>query len=39
MAIVTIGGRSYEVELRGDIVVVDGEEFPIVVKRGDEMRP
>ncbi len=36
MAIVTIGGRSYEVELRGDIVVVDGEEFPIVVKRGDE---
>lgn len=36
MAIVTIGGRSYEVEVRGDIVVVDGEEFPIVVKRGDE---
>ena len=35
MATVTIGGRSYEVEVRGETVVVDGEEFPIVVKRGE----
>ena len=36
MTTVTIGGRSYEVEVRGDIVVVDGQEFPVVVKRGEE---
>jgi len=35
MATVTIGGRSYEVEVRGDTVVVDGEEFPITIARGD----
>ena len=29
MAKVTLGGRSYEVEVRGEIVVVDGNEFPI----------
>lgn len=32
MAKVTIGGRTYEVEARGDKVVVDGHEYPIVVK-------
>ena len=35
MATVTIGGRSYEVEVRGDTVVVDGEEFPVAIARGD----
>ncbi|MXW26295.1 MAG: biotin/lipoyl-binding protein [Dehalococcoidia bacterium] len=35
MATVTIGGRTYEVEVRGDTVVVDGEEFPIAIARGD----
>ena len=35
MATVTIGGRTYEVEVRGDTVVVDGEEFPITIARGD----
>ncbi|MCY4392700.1 MAG: biotin/lipoyl-binding protein [Chloroflexi bacterium] len=35
MATVTIGGRTYEVEVRGDAVVVDGEEFPIAIDRGD----
>jgi len=29
MASVTIGGRTYEVEVRGNVVVVDGKEFPI----------
>lgn len=32
MAKVTIGGRSYEVEVRGDTVVVDGHEFPVSVR-------
>jgi biotin carboxyl carrier protein len=32
MAKVTIGGRSYEVEVKGDSVVVDGHEFPIKVR-------
>lgn len=35
MATVTIGGRSYEVEVRGDTVAVDGEEFPVTIARGD----
>lgn len=29
MAKVTLGGRSYDVEVRGDTVVVDGHEFAI----------
>ncbi|MCZ2108954.1 MAG: biotin/lipoyl-binding protein [Dehalococcoidia bacterium] len=32
MAKVTIGGRSYEVEVRGDTVVVDGHEYPVSVR-------
>jgi glutaconyl-CoA/methylmalonyl-CoA decarboxylase subunit gamma len=32
MATVTIGGRSYEVEVRGDVVVVDGHEYPVTVR-------
>ncbi len=32
MAQVTIGGRSYEVEVRGDAVIVDGHEFPVSVR-------
>ena len=32
MAKVTIGGRSYEVEVRGETVVVDGHEFPVKVR-------
>jgi biotin carboxyl carrier protein len=32
MAKVTIGGRSYDVEVRGDVVVVDGHEFPVNVR-------
>jgi len=32
MAKVTIGGRSYDVEVKGDKVVVDGHEFPVTVK-------
>lgn len=32
MTSVTIGGRSYEVEVRGDLVVVDGHEFPVSVR-------
>ncbi len=35
MATVTIGGRTYEVEVRGDTVVVDGEEFPVAIARGE----
>lgn len=35
MATVTIGGRSYEVEVRGDTVVVDGHEFAVAVERGE----
>mgnify|MGYP002031274679 CR=1 FL=1 len=35
MAKVTIGGRSYEVAVHGNTVVVDGEEFPISIVRGD----
>jgi biotin carboxyl carrier protein len=29
MAKVTLGGRSYDVEVRGEMVVVDGQEFSI----------
>jgi biotin carboxyl carrier protein len=32
MATVTIGGRNYEVEVRGDSVVVDGHEYPVKVR-------
>ena len=32
MAKVTIGGRTYEVEVRGETVVVDGHEFPVKVR-------
>ena len=32
MAKVTIGGRSYDVEVRGEVVVVDGHEFPVNVR-------
>lgn len=32
MAKVTIGGRSYEVEVKGETVVVDGHEFPIKLR-------
>ena len=32
MTKVTIGGRSYEVEVRGDTVVVDGHDYPITVR-------
>jgi biotin carboxyl carrier protein len=32
MAIVTIGGRKYEVEVRGDKVLVDGHEYPVKVR-------
>jgi biotin carboxyl carrier protein len=32
MASVTISGRTYDVEVRGDTVLVDGHEFPITVR-------
>jgi biotin carboxyl carrier protein len=32
MATVTVGGRNYEVEVRGDSVVVDGHEYPVTVR-------
>jgi len=32
MASVTIGGRTYEVEVRGYVVVVDGKEFPVTMR-------
>ena len=32
MAKVTLGGRTYEVEVRGDNVVVDGHEYPVRVR-------
>lgn len=32
MAKVTVGGRSYDVEVRGDTVIVDGREFPVTVR-------
>ena len=35
MATVTIGGRTYEVDVRGDTVVVDGQEFPVTIARGE----
>lgn len=35
MAKVTIGGRSYEVEVRGESVVVDGKEFPIKLRQDE----
>lgn len=36
MAKVTIGGRTYEVEVRGETVVVDGHEFPVKVREEAE---
>jgi biotin carboxyl carrier protein len=33
MAKVTIGGRDYEVEVKGNAVVVDGHEFPVSVRK------
>lgn len=35
MAKVTIGGRSYDVEVKGESVVVDGIEFPIKMREED----
>ena len=35
MAKVTIAGRSYEVEVKGESVVVDGIEFPIKMREED----
>jgi biotin carboxyl carrier protein len=32
MATVTVGGRTYDVEVRGSAVVVDGHEFPVTVR-------
>lgn len=32
MATVTIGGRTYDVEVRGDVVVVDGNEYQVSVR-------
>jgi len=32
MAQVTIGGRSYDVEVRGDAIIVDGHEFPVSLR-------
>lgn len=32
MAKVTIAGRTYDVEVRGETVVVDGHEFPVSVR-------
>jgi biotin carboxyl carrier protein len=32
MTNVKIGGRSYEVEVRGDTVVVDGHDYPVKVR-------
>lgn len=32
MAKVTLGGRTYDVEVKGDKVVVDGHEFAVTVK-------
>lgn len=35
MATVTIGGRTYEVEVRGQTVVVDGHEYSIKLQHDD----
>ena len=32
MAKVTIGGRDYDVEVRGESVIVDGHEYPVSVR-------
>lgn len=32
MAKVTVGGRSYEVDVRGEVVVVDGHEFAVTMR-------
>ena len=32
MANVTIGGRTYDVEVRGETVVVDGHEYPVKLR-------
>jgi len=32
MAKVTIAGRTYDVEVRGDSVIVDGHDFPVTVR-------
>lgn len=37
MATVTVGGRTYDVEVRGESVVVDGHEFPIKVREEGAM--
>jgi len=36
MAEVTIGGRTYHVEIRGDVVAVDGHEYPVKIKDDGE---
>lgn len=38
MTKVTIGGRSYEVEVKGDSVVVDGHDFPVKVSGEGALR-
>ncbi len=38
MAKVTIGGRTYEVEVRGDTVVVDGHEYPVTIRDENPVR-
>ena len=32
MAKVTIGGRTYDIEVRGERVIVDGHEYPVTVR-------
>lgn len=32
MTKVSIGGRDYDVQVRGDVVVVDGHEYPVTVR-------
>jgi len=36
MAAVKIGGRTYDVEIHGNVVLVDGIEFPVTVKDDGE---
>lgn len=36
MARVTVGGRTYDVEVRGETVVVDGNEYPVKVRDDKE---
>lgn len=35
MAKLTLGGRTYEVEVRGETVVVDGREIPVTVREDE----